>query len=105
MVLWNGAAVDLAIVAPLRQSESMAIPVAMCTAGIVLFLIGVFAARNRIAEACGLDKIVALADVCFAVPLAIFGALHLFGQRFVVEVVPPYMPWRMFWVYSVGCAL
>jgi hypothetical protein len=22
-----------------------------------------------------------------------------------MDIVPPYMPWRMFWVYSVGCAL
>jgi uncharacterized membrane protein len=79
--------------------------VAMCTAGIAIFLIGSFAARNEIAEARGLDKIVALATVCFAIPLAIFGALHLFGPRFVMDVVPRYMPWRMFWVYSVGCAL
>jgi uncharacterized membrane protein len=79
--------------------------VAMCTAGIALFLIGAFAARNEFAEARGLDKIVAVATVCFAVPLAVFGALHLFGPRFVLDVVPRYMPWRMFWVYSVGCAL
>jgi uncharacterized membrane protein len=51
------------------------------------------------------DKIVALGNVCFAVPLAVFGALHLFGPRFVTSLVPPYMPWRAFWVYAVGGAL
>ena len=79
--------------------------VAMCAAGIALFVIGVSAAKNEIAEARGLDKIVALSDLCFAIPLAVFGALHLFGPQFVKDIVPPYMPWRMFWVYSVGCAL
>src|SRR5262249_42872989 len=78
---------------------------AMCAAGIALFLIGVLAAKNEIAEARGLDKIVALSNLCFAIPLAVFGALHLFGPQFVMDIVPPYMPWRMFWVYSVGCAL
>ena len=79
--------------------------VAMCSAGIALFLIGVLAAKNEIAEARSLDKIVALGNVCFAIPLAVFGALHLFGPRFVMNLVPAYMPGRLFWVYSVGCAL
>jgi uncharacterized membrane protein len=80
-------------------------PAAMCCAGIVVFLIGIFAAKGRIAAARGLEKIVAVTSVCVAVPLAVFGALHLFGPRFVMSLVPPYMPWRMFWVYGVGCAL
>jgi uncharacterized membrane protein len=78
---------------------------AMCVAGIVLFLIGAWAAKSEIAAARGLDKIVALANLCFAVPLAVFGALHLFGPQFVQGLVPRYMPGRMFWVYFVGCAL
>src|SRR5262245_30661871 len=53
----------------------------------------------------GLDRLVGAAHVCFAIPLAVFGAEHLFGPRFVIAVVPPYMPSRLFWVYFVGCAL
>jgi len=79
--------------------------VAMCSAGIVFLLIGIFAAKNDIAEARKLDKIVALSNLCFAIPLAVFGALHLFGPGFVSDIVPDYMPWRMFWVYFVGFAL
>ena len=78
---------------------------AMCSAGLASFLIGVWSARNQLAEARGLDRIVAVTNVCFAVPLAAFGALHLFGSRFVLDIVPAYMPWRLFWVYFVGCAL
>jgi hypothetical protein len=44
--------------------------VASCSAGIALLLIGAFAAKNEIAEARGLDKIVALSNLCFAIPLA-----------------------------------
>jgi uncharacterized membrane protein len=79
--------------------------VALCAAGIALFLIGALAAKDEIAEARGLDKIAALTSVCFAIPLAVFGALHLFGPQFVIGAVPRYMPWRSFWVYFVGCAL
>jgi uncharacterized membrane protein len=79
--------------------------VAMCFAGIALFLIGVWAEKSEIAEARGLDTIAALSNACFAAPLAVFGALHLFGPQFVRDMVPRYMPGRMFWVYFVGCAL
>jgi uncharacterized membrane protein len=85
--------------------ETSRTAVAMCSAGLALFLIGILAAKNDIAEARGLDKIVALANLCFAVPLAVFGTLHLFGPDFVKDLVPRYMPGRMFWVYFVGCAL
>src|ERR1051326_9593624 len=78
---------------------------AMCAAGIALFLIGVWAAKSDVAAARGLGKIVALANLCYAVPLAVFGALHFFGPQFVKDMVPRYMPGRMFWVYFVGCAL
>jgi uncharacterized membrane protein len=79
--------------------------VATCSAGIALFLIGVLASKNDIVEAGGLDKIVALSNLCFALPLAVFGVEHLSGARFIMNDVPAYMPWRLFWAYFVGCAL
>ena len=79
--------------------------VATCTAGIALFVIGVLARKNEIVEARGLDKIVALGHLCFAIPLAVFGAEHLSGARFIMNAVPEYMPWRLFWAYFVGFAL
>jgi uncharacterized membrane protein YphA (DoxX/SURF4 family) len=79
--------------------------VATCAAGIALFVVGVWAARKEIAEARGLDKVVALSNLCFAIPLAVFGAEHLSGARFIMESVPAYMPWRLFWAYFVGFAL
>ncbi len=52
-----------------------------------------------------LDKVVASCNLCIAIPLAVFGAEHLLDPPLVMNLVPPYMPWRMFWVYFVGCAL
>ena len=81
------------------------IAVAMCCAGVLAFLIALWAAKAEIAHARGLEKIVALTNLCVAVPLAVFGALHLFAPQFVIGIVPAYMPWHMFWVYFVGCGL
>jgi uncharacterized membrane protein len=79
--------------------------VSMCSAGIIVFLIALWAAKTDIARARGLDKIVALSNLCFAVPLAVFGALHLSDVGSVLPIVPKYMPWRLFWAYFVGVAL
>lgn len=79
--------------------------IAMCVAGIAVLSIGAWAAKDELGGARGLDKLAALANACFAAPLAVFGALHLFGPRFVAGMVPRYMPWRAFWVSFVGCAL
>ena len=79
--------------------------IGMCAAGIIVFLIGLWRVKTDVVKARGLEKIVTLAYVCFAVPLAVFGALHLFAPQFIIPIVPPYMPGRMFWVYFIGCAL
>jgi len=70
---------------------------AMCVAGLAVLLTGVVTNRPR--------SLVAAVSLCFAIPLAVFGALHLFGPQFIEPLVPKYMPVRMFWVYGIGCAL
>jgi len=77
----------------------------MSAAIVALLAIALWTARNEIAKAHGIDKIVALTPVCFAVALAAFGAEHFAGVSFMLRLVPPYMPWRVFWVYFVGVAL
>lgn len=77
----------------------------MCAAGIVLFLIAILAAKNQIAQARGLDKVVALTNLCFAIPLAIFGAEHLSAAQSIQNGVPSYVAWHLFWAYFVGFAL
>jgi uncharacterized membrane protein len=78
---------------------------AMWTAFIALLVIGGVCARRDVAEARGLEKLVALSNVFFAMPLAVFGAEHLSGDAGIAGLVPAYMPWRMFWVYFVGVSL
>jgi len=78
---------------------------AMWTAFIALLLIGGVCARRPVAVARGLDKLVALCNVFFAMPLAVFGAEHFAGPAVMAGLVPDYMPWKMFWVYFVGVAL
>src|SRR6201997_3397213 len=85
--------------------EISRIPVSMCSAGVVVLLVALWAAKSDVARASGLDKIVALSNLCFAIPLAVFGALHVSGIEFVLPLVPSYMPWRLFWAYFVGFAL
>lgn len=78
---------------------------ATCAAGIVLIAIGILAARNDVAEARGLGKIVALANLCFGAPLAVFGAEHFAAAHGISQLVPKFMPWPLFWTYFVGFAL
>src|SRR5262244_3830795 len=77
----------------------------MSVAGLALLVIGLFAAKNDIAQARGLGRIVALTNLLFAIPLAVFGAEHFSLGRSMIGLVPLYMPWRSFWIYLVGVAL
>jgi uncharacterized membrane protein len=77
----------------------------MCGAGLAILAIGLPATNNEVARASGLDKIVALSNLCFAIPLAVFGAEHLSGAKSLAMGVPSYMPWPLFWAYFVGFAL
>jgi uncharacterized membrane protein YphA (DoxX/SURF4 family) len=77
----------------------------MSVAAILLFLIALWAAKTDIARASGLDKVVVLSNLCFALPLAVFGAEHLSAAEFIQQGVPSYVPWHLFWAYFVGFAL
>jgi hypothetical protein len=79
--------------------------VSMSVAAILLFLIAVWAAKTDIVQASGLDKIVVLSNLCFALSLAAFGAEHLAAAKFIQMGVPSYVPWHLFWAYFVGVAL
>ena len=75
------------------------------TAGIALLVIGALAARNDVAQARGLDKVVALGNLFFALPLAVFAAEHFSAAQGISQMVPKFMPWHLFWAYFVGAGL
>jgi len=77
----------------------------MSAAGLSLLAIGLWTARKKFARARGIDKVVALTHLCYGMPFAVFGAEHLSREGLLLSMVPPYMPWRLFWLYFVGVAL
>src|ERR1700761_3066363 len=40
-----------------------------------------------------------------AIPMVIFGVEHFLFASFVANIVPPWIPWHLFWTYFVGIAL
>ena len=74
-------------------------------AGLLFLAAGLIAIRKEWFAAGGLDKIVVLGRVFYAVPLAMFGAEHLAGPRILAQLVPAWIPARLFWAYFVGFAL
>jgi uncharacterized membrane protein YphA (DoxX/SURF4 family) len=77
----------------------------MSIASIALFPIALWAVKSDLAQERGLDKVVALSNLCFALPLAVFGAEHFSAASGISQGVPKFMPWPLFWAYFVGVAL
>jgi uncharacterized membrane protein len=74
------------------------------TAGLALFVIGVLAAKSDVAKARGIEKVVALGNLFFALPLAVFAAEHFSAAEGISQMVPKFVPWHLFWAYFVGLA-
>ena len=74
-------------------------------AAIALLVIGLLAAKDDIAKSRGLDKVVALANLFFGLPLAVFAAEHFTAAKDIMQLVPKFVPWHLFWTYLVGVAL
>jgi uncharacterized membrane protein len=73
---------------------------------LVVFLIAAIVAVGReFRVARGLDKAHSLGRVCVAVPIAVFGSEHLTSPRAIMQLVPAWMPGKLFWTYFVGVAL
>ena len=77
----------------------------MSTAGLMALAAGAIARRSSLSRGLLTGRAIALGRVFVAAPLATFGALHLAAAKGLVEMVPGYMPWPLFWVYLVGFAL
>lgn len=69
-----------------------------------IFLIGLTAifVRDGWQKARGLDKLILFGPIFYAAPLAGFGTEHFTLTSTIVSIVPPWMPWHLFWAYFVG---
>lgn len=74
-------------------------------AGLVILVLGIVLRRREVFTSRGLDKLIALGPVFFAAPLAVFGAEHLVAAKSIQQIVPPWLPFHLFWAYFVGVAL
>lgn len=52
-----------------------------------------------------MDVFLAAGRFLLAVPMVIFGIEHFLFANFVTMIVPPWIPWHLFWTYFVGIAL
>jgi uncharacterized membrane protein len=77
----------------------------MMFAGGVALLSGLVFARPRFVAAAGLGKVLALATVFEAAPLAVFSAEHFTAARDMMAIVPRWLPYPLFWTYFVGACL
>jgi uncharacterized membrane protein len=73
--------------------------------GALILVIGLIAFKNEFLQMQGLDKIVVLGPVLYAVPLAVFGTEHFTATTVLAGMVPAWLPGHMFWALLVGGCL
>ncbi len=44
-------------------------------------------------------KLIAAGKYCFAISLFVFAVLHFLFTKFVVSIIPGWIPWPLFWAY------
>lgn len=69
-----------------------------------IFAIGLIAVwfRGEWKKVRGFDKLILLGPIFYAAPLAGFGTEHFTLTQTIASIVPPWMPWHLFWAYFVG---
>jgi uncharacterized membrane protein YphA (DoxX/SURF4 family) len=69
-----------------------------------IFAIGLVAIifRGDWQKARGFDKLILFGPIFYAAPLAGFGTEHFTLTQTIASIVPPWMPWHLFWAYFVG---
>jgi hypothetical protein len=78
---------------------------AMC--GAALTLAGTLPAEGSHVQPwnSALDWLIKSGRFIFAIALVIFGIDHFLFLRFVAGLVPPWIPWHLFWSFFFGCAM
>ena len=70
--------------------------------GALVLVIGLITVRNQFLQKQGLDKIVVLGPVFFAVPLAVFGTEHFTAATILAGMVPAWLPAHLGFAYFTG---
>jgi uncharacterized membrane protein len=61
---------------------------------------GAFMSHSEIME-----RVIGLGRFLLALPMVVYGVLHLIYVPFVASIVPPWIPWPVFWVYFTGITI
>lgn len=72
-------------------------------AGLTFFFAGLVAVRRRLSWKVA--SLPVLGRVFVPLALATFGAEHFVSANSIMQLVPAWIPARLFWTYLVGCAL
>jgi len=76
----------------------------MYVCALLVFIIGLIKIIGELPQQHGVDKIMPLGRLFFAIPLAVFGSEHFTITANVATLVPRWIPAHTFWVYLVGVA-
>lgn len=74
-------------------------------AGIGILAVGIFSYSKEVLRALGMDKLVSLSPIFFAVPMAVFASQHFTETKGVSTLVPRWLPGHIFWTYFIGTAI
>ena len=77
----------------------------MLIIGVAALVAGPILAWPRVQAASGVEKLLVLAPVFEAAPLAVFAMEHFTAARDLMSIVPSWLPWHLFWTYLVGVCL
>jgi len=72
-------------------------------AGLVFLCIAFVSVRRQLSFK--LDSLTILGRVFVPASLAVFAAEHLAGANFIMQMVPSWIPGRLFWAYFFGFAM
>ena len=95
------------VVVPALALAPFGIPVTVFwiyVCALLLFIIGLIKILGELRQVHGVDKIMPVGRLFFAIPLAVFGSEHFTFTANVAALVPRWIPAHTFWVYLVGLA-
>ena len=104
---WKGIVVGGSMVNPAAVTALLAVPSTVIWAylafGVVLATgLATIQLRGDWEKAQGLDKLILFGPLFYAAPVAAFGTEHFTLAKTIASIIPAWIPWHLFWVYSVG---